>query len=80
MSINRSGYYKWRKRKENPSQLEMTRKSDIEIIKKYHLKHPSHGYRWLNAFIRQKEGIIWTNNHVHLCCKYAGIISKGKTL
>lgn len=78
MSINRSGYYKWLKRKDNPSQLEITRKSDIEVIKKYHLKHPSHGYRWLNAYIRQKEGIIWSNNHVHLCCKYAGIISKGK--
>ena len=78
MCINRSGYYKWLNRKENPSLREITRKSDIELIKKYHQKHPSHGYRWLNAYIRQKEGIIWSNNHVHLCCKYAGIISQGQ--
>ncbi len=78
MAINRSGYYKWLKRKESPSQIEITRNADIELIKKYHLHHPSHGYRWLNAYIRQKEGIIWSDNHVHLCCKYGGLISKGK--
>ena len=78
MTINRSGYYKWLNRKENPSQREITRKSDIELIKEYHQKHPSHGYRWLNAYIRQKEGVIWSDNHVHLCCKYAGIVSQGK--
>ena len=78
MTINRSGYYKWLKRKDSPSQIEINRNTDIELIKKYHLQHPSHGYRWLNAYIRQKEGIIWSDNHVHLCCKYAGLISKGK--
>ena len=45
---------------------------------KYRQKHPSHGYRWINAFIRNKYGIIMSDNHVYLCCKYEGIRSKGK--
>ena len=78
MGINRSGYYKWLKRKDNPSQREISRNSDIKLISSVHDKHPSHGYRWINAFIKGKFGIIYSDNHVHLCCKYAGIISNGK--
>ena len=78
MRINRSGYYKWVKRKDKPSLREIGIKSDIWLISMVHDKHPSHGYRWINAYIKRKFGIIYSNNHVHLCCKYAGIISSGK--
>ena len=78
MGINRSGYYKWVKRKANPSLREISRNSDIQLIEQVHKKHPSHGYRWINAYIRRKFGIYYSDNHVHLCCKYAGIISNGK--
>ena len=47
MSISRSGYYKWKYRKENPSIREITRQSDLELIKKVHNKHKAHGYRWI---------------------------------
>ena len=46
MSVSRSGFYKWKYRKENPSLREISRQSDIELIKKIHQKHKSHGYRW----------------------------------
>lgn len=78
MSVSKSGYYKWKYRKINPSQKELSRQSDIDLIKKVHEKHPSHGYRWINAFIRNKYGIIMSDNHVHLCCKYENIRSTGK--
>ena len=78
MSVSRSGYYKWKYRQEHPTQKMISRKSDIELIKEIHEKHPSHGYRWINAYARLHYGIIWSNNHVHLCCKYEGIRSKGK--
>ncbi len=52
MSVSKSGYYKWKYRKENPSLKEITRQGDIKLIKEVHDKHPSHGYRWINAFIR----------------------------
>ncbi len=78
MSVSKSGYYKWKYRKINPSQKELARQSDIKLIKKVHEKHPSHGYRWINAFIRIKYGIVMSDNHVHLCCKYENIRSEGK--
>lgn len=78
MSVSRSGYYKWKHRKENPTVKMISRQSDINLIKQIHEKHPSHGYRWINAFCKNKYGVIWTDNYVHLCCKYEGIRSKGK--
>ena len=57
MSISRSGYYKWKYRKRNPSLREITRQSDLELIKKVHNKHKAHGYRWINSHIRRKYGV-----------------------
>ena len=57
MSVSRSGYYKWKYRKLNPSIKELSRQADIRLIKEVHNAHPSHGYRWINAFIRNKYGI-----------------------
>ena len=48
------------------------------MIKEIHEKHPSHGYRWINSYVRLHYGIVWSDNHVHLCCKYEGIRSHGK--
>ena len=78
MSVSRSGYYKWKYRQEHPSTKMISRQSDIDLIKEIHKKHPSHGYRWINAYARNKYGVVWSNNHVHLCCKYENIKSQGK--
>ena len=78
MNVSKSGYYKWKYRQKNPSLKDISRQSDIRLIKEIHKKHPSHGYRWINAFARNKYGIVWSDNHVHLCCKYEGIRSIGK--
>ena len=43
----------------------ISRQSDIDLIKEIHKKHPSHGYRWINAYARNKYGVVWSNNHVH---------------
>lgn len=78
MGVNRSGYYKWKKRKNSPSKRTVQIEKDIELIKEIHKHHPSHGYRWIRAYALRHYGVIWSNNHVHNCCKYAGIISIGK--
>ena len=78
MKVSRSGYYKWKYRKLNPSLKEISRQSDIKLIKEIHKKHPSHGYRWINAYARLHYGIVWSNYYVHLCCKYENIRSYGK--
>ena len=78
MHINRSGYYKWKYRKENPTEKELIRQSNIELVKEIHFKHLSHGYRWINAFIQLNYGITFTDNYIHRICKYENIRSHGK--
>lgn len=77
MSVNRSGYYKWLNRQKKPTERMTQRETDINLIKEVHKKHPSHGYRWIKAYLERHYGVVMSNNHVHLCCKYAGIISQG---
>ena len=78
MDVNRSGYYKWRKRRENPSERQLRRQADLKLIKEVHKDHPSHGYRWINAYIRNQYGVVFTDSYVHRLCKYEGIRSSGK--
>ena len=61
MSVSKSGYYKWKYRQENPSEKELSRQSDIRLIKEVHDKHPSHGYRSSLSFVSET-----------LSCKYLG--------
>jgi len=78
LNVNKSGYYKWKYRKENPSLKVISRENDLELIKKVHRKHKAHGYRWINSFIRKKYGIVYTDNYVHRLCKYNDIKYQGK--
>ena len=84
MSVNRSGYYKWKERQENPSDRQLRRESDLKFIKEVHDKHPSHGYRWINAYILNEYGVKYTDNYVHRLGHKANITSgrnhKGKTV
>ena len=73
MNINPSGYYKWVHRKKNPSLKELRRQADLNLIKEVHRKHPSHGYRWINAYLHNR----YSDNYIHRLCKYEGIRSQG---
>jgi len=50
MGVSRSGYYKWRKR--DKSTRDLRREEVIALVSEVHKAHPSHGYRWVAAFIR----------------------------
>lgn len=76
--VNRSGFYKWKKRLEHPSERMKTFVSNLMLFKAYHAKYPSHGYRWLNAKIRLDKGIVMSDQYAHKCCKTAGIMSVSK--
>ena len=78
MDVNRSGFYKWKKRLEHPSERLRSFVSNIMLFKEYHAKYPSHGYRWLNAKIRLDTGLILSDQYAHKCCKTAGIVSVSK--
>ena len=52
--------------------------NNIQLFQEYHLRFPSHGYRWLNAKIRLDTGLVLSDPYAHKCCKTAGIKSKAK--
>lgn len=62
----------------NPSPRTRALIDNIQLFQEYHLKYPSHGYRWLNAKIRLDKGIVMSDPYAHKCCKTAGIKSKAK--
>ena len=78
MGINRSSFYYWKKRLNNPSSRTRNLIDNIQLFEEYHLKYPSHGYRWLNAKIRKDMGLVMSDQYAHKCCKLAGIKSKTK--
>ena len=78
MGIHRSSFYYWKKMLSNPAPRTKALVENIQLFKEYHLKYPSHGYRWLNAKIRLDKGIKMSDPYAHKCCKAAGIKSKAK--
>lgn len=78
MDVNRSGFYKWKKRLEHPSDRLKAFVDNIMLFKEYHARYPSHGYRWLNAKIRLDTGLFMSDQYAHKCCKTAGIVSVSK--
>ena len=78
MSIQRSSFYSWKKHLSDPSDRTRNLVSNILLFQEYHLKYPSHGYRWLNAKIRLDTGLMLSDPYAHKCCKTVGIKSKSK--
>lgn len=76
--INRSSFYYWKKRLSAPSSRTRNLINNIQLFEEYHLKYPSHGYKWLNRKIRKDLGLVLSNMYAHKCCKIAGIKSNAK--
>ena len=76
MSVNRSGYYKWLKRKDNPNRYEQDRIILTELLLEQHKKHKTKGYHYLANLVRNETGWMFSDNLAHKCCKFAGIRSK----
>ena len=78
MGIQRSSFYSWKKHLSNPCERTRTFVNNVLLFQEYHLRFPSHGYRWLNAKIRLDTGLVLSDPYAHKCCKTAGIKSKAK--
>ena len=78
MGILRSSFYSWKKHLSAPSERVRNFIGNVRLFQEYHLKYPSHGYRWLNAKIRLDTGLVLSDPYAHKCCKAAGIKSKAK--
>ena len=78
MNIQRSSFYAWKKKLSSPADRTKNLVSNVSLFREYHMKYPSHGYRWLNAKIRLDTGLILSAPYAYKCCKIAGIKSKAK--
>lgn len=78
MGIQRSSFYYWKKRLSDPAAKTKALADTVILFREYHIKYPSHGYRWLNAKIRLDTGLKVSDPYAHKCCKIAGIKSKSK--
>ena len=78
MGVNRSSYYKWKKKKGNLNRYEQVRNILTDLLKKTHLKYPSYGYHRLAKSISKFTDFKFSDNLIHKCCKEAGIHSKAR--
>ena len=78
MGLSRSGYYKWLKRKDTLNRYQKDRKLLCQIIKEYHKKHKSWGYRHIASEIKKDLGWVFSANLCHKCCKMMKIHSKAR--
>jgi len=76
MKISRAGYYKWKNRGRTKRQVHQ--EEAISIVKEVHSRHPSHGYRWVAAYIKINAGITLSDNYVYKAFRYLGIKSQTK--
>lgn len=76
MGVSRAGYYKWKNRGKPAYQDK--RELVIALVTKIHLAHPSHGYRWVSAYIRINEGTSFSDNYVYKAFRFLGFQSETK--
>lgn len=71
--VSRSGYYKWRGRVDKrPKQ----RAKILKLVQDCHDAHPSHGYRWIHAYLKSNKGITVSADYIRRCFRYLGISAK----
>ena len=76
MNVSRSGYYKWLNR--DKSKQESRREQAKELIIRTHNEHPSHGYRWVTAFINLNYNTNYSSGFVYSAFRALGIKSLTK--
>lgn len=76
MGVSRSGFYKWKKRE--PSSRDVNRFVIVEKVKEIHEAHPTHGYRWVTAYLSINFSIKVSENFVYKCFHFLGIKSETK--
>lgn len=67
MEVSKSGFYKW---KQHSPEKQPDRTKVIELIKKVHSEHKTHGYRWVAAYLRLNEGVSYSDSFVFKAWQY----------
>lgn len=50
----------------------------MELVKECHERHPTHGYRWVHAYLKGQEKIDVSPDYVRKCFRYLGIHASTK--
>jgi transposase InsO family protein len=74
MSVSRQGYYKWKNR--GKPAYEDKRTQVLAFVTEIHAQHPSHGYRWVAAYIQINYQVKFSDNYVYKAFRYLGIKSE----
>ena len=64
--------------KRDKSERDLKREEVIDLVEEVHTAHPSHGYRWVAAFLRINHGQEYSDNYVCKAFRYLGIQSEAK--
>ena len=78
MGIQRSSFCNWKHTLAHPAERTKALLHNLALFEEYHLRYPSHGYRWLNAKIRLDTGTVMSDPYAHKCCKTLGVKSEAK--
>lgn len=73
MGVSRSGYYDWRKR---DRAIPQDRQRILDATLECHRRHPSHGYRWVHAYLEQHGEVSCSADYVRRAFNYLGIESQ----
>lgn len=76
MGVSRSGYYKWENR--DKSGRDINRETMIALVSEIHEAHPSHGYRWVAAFLRLNYRRSCSDSYIYKVFRCLGIQSQTK--
>ena len=76
MGVSRAGYYKWKNRAK--TDRDYNREKMVELVKHIHEEHPSHGHRWVNAYIKINYNKKYSDNYIYKAFKYLGIKAETK--
>lgn len=68
----------YKKGSTHPAERTKALLNNLALFEEYHLRYPSHGYRWLNAKIRLDTGTVMSDPYAHKCCKTLGVKSEAK--
>lgn len=74
MCVSRSGYYKWKNRGDSDQKIK--REKIVKLVEKIHDEHPSHGYRWVHAYILLNYSISCSTSFIYKVFRYLGIQSQ----
>ena len=78
MGVSRSGYYKHLHLREKEELRSEKLRYAIALVSDAHRKHPSHGYRWIAAFIRKNTDYNFSDGLIYKAFRYLGITSETK--